>query len=138
MKKLTQLTLVLLVMVVAFAGCDAAKDAANNAASMADIDLGGLKMSELKEKFAGITEGFTSVTEESADGLKDKISDLDTTIDGIDTEKLAAPAKTALGSAMTTFAKTVEGAMAGVPEAIKEKLMPVVEPLMEKLKSFGS
>ena len=137
MKTLTQLTLVLLVMAVAFAGCDAAKDAANKAGDMADIDLGGMKMSEITKKFTGITEGFADVTAESADGLKDKIAEFDTTIEGIKVDELPAPAKKVASGAMDGFAKSLEGLMAKVPEPIKAKLEPVVTPLMEKLKAFG-
>ena len=144
MKKFTQIALLLMGMVVAFAGCDAAKEAASDATKkvgeMADIDLGGLKMSELKEKFAGITEGFTEASEDETkvDGLKTKVEELTGTLDEVKTDELGATQKTAVGGAMSAFAKAVEGAMAGAPEAIKTKLEPVVTPLMEKLKSFGS
>ena len=141
MKKLTQLTLLSLVLVVAFAGCDAAQNAASNAAGsvtdMADMEIGGMKMSDLKEKITGISKGFTGVTEESADDLKDKIADFDSTVEGIDVDELSAPAKTAATGMMSGFASTLEGLMAKVPEPIKAKLEPAVTPLMEKLKAFG-
>ena len=141
MKKLTQLTLLLLAMVVAFAGCDAAKDAASNAANsagdLADMEFGGVKASDLKEKIAGITKGFTNVSEENADELKEKISEFDGTIGEIKVDELSAPAKTAATGMMSGFASSLEGLMEKVPAPIKEKLEPVVAPLMEKLKAFG-
>jgi len=141
MKKLTQLTLVLLVMVFAFAGCDAAKDAAggamDKAKEMADIDIGGVKMSDLTGKITGITDGFADVSEENADGLAEKISGLDETIGGISMDGLPDAAKTAASGVMGPFATTLEGLMAKVPEPIKAKLEPVVAPLMEKLAAFG-
>ena len=138
MKKFTQLTtLVLLAMFVAFAGCDAANNAAGSVKEMADMDIGGMKMSDLKEKITGITKGFTNVSEENADELKSKITDFGSTVEGIKVDELAAPAKTAAKGMMSGFASTLEGLMAKVPAPIKEKLEPAVAPLMETLKGFG-
>ena len=66
MKKLTQISVLLLGLMVAFTGCDAAKEAANDAkgkaADMAKIDFGGFDMKGLQGKFTGITDGFKDVT----------------------------------------------------------------------------
>lgn len=147
MKKLTQLTLVLLTMVVAFAGCEAAKDAASNAASegmdkMAEMaNIEGLDQDMVKgmqEKFTGITDGFKDVTAENVDGLTSKISELGGSIDEMGVDKLPAPAKTFVSGLMTKFADTLQGLVDGVAdEGIVGKLKPVVTPLLEKLKSFG-
>lgn len=143
MKKITQqLTLALLGLIVALAGCDAAKnaasDAANNAAGqlgdMANIDFGDFDATGLKDKFAGITDGFKDVTAENVDGLTSKISDLSGSIDGMGIADLPAPAKTAVGGMITPFIGAIKTAMEGISdEGILGKLKPVVEPMLEKL-----
>ncbi len=146
MKKLTQLTLVLLGLIVALAGCEAAKnaasEAANNAASqvgdMANIDFGDFDAAGLKEKFAGITDGFKDVTAENVDGLTSKISDLSGSIEGMGIADLPAPAKTAVSGMITPVINTIKTAMEGISdEGIVGKLKPVVEPLLEKLTALA-
>ena len=133
MKKLTQITLLLLTMVVAFAGCEAAKDVADKAK-----DTMGFDTAPMIEQFKGITDGFADVNEENADELATKISDFDGTIDKSVIDKLPAPAKTGAAKMMSGFAETLKGKMDGLPDVVKSKLEPVVKPLMEKLASFGS
>ena len=138
MKKLTQITLVLLGMIVAIAGCGEAQNVVENATEMAgdmaNIDFGDFDMAGMKEKFAGITDGFKNVTAENVDGLTSKISELDGSIKGMGIENLPGPAKTAAESVMSKFGETIKGAMGGITdEGILGKLKPVVAPLLEKL-----
>ncbi len=143
MKKLTQLTLVLLTMIVAFAGCDAAKQAASQGMDkMGDmVNIEGLDQEMVKgiqEKFTGITDGFKDVTAENVDGLASQITELDGTIDGLGVDQLPAPAKTFVSGIMSKFADTLQGLVDGVAdEGVVGKLKPAVMPLLEKLKSFG-
>lgn len=141
MKRLSQTTLLLLALMVALTGCDAAKDAADKtkdaAADMANIDFGDFDMTAMKDKLAGITEGFKDVTADNVDGLTSKISGLTGSLDDMGIDKLTGPAKTAVTSAMSTFVESVKSAMAGISdEGILGKLKPVVEALMEKVKAF--
>ncbi len=145
MKKLTQTSLLFLAMIVAFAGCDAAKeaatDAANNAkdnvAGLADLDLGDFDLKGMQDKFAGITDGFKDVTAENVDGLKTKISDLSGSMDSMGLDKIPGPAKTAIGAIITKFRDAIKSAMDGISdESILSKLKPVVEGLMTKLDAF--
>jgi hypothetical protein len=142
MKKLTQISLLLLGLMVAFAGCDAAKkatdDAKDKVADMADIDFGDFDMKGLSEKFAGITDGFKSVTTDNVDGLTSKISDLTSSMDGMGMDKLTGPAKTFAASAVEKFGAAIKTAMEGISdEGLLGKLKPVVEALMEKIKAMG-
>lgn len=141
MKKLTQISVMLLGLMVIFAGCDAAKDAAKGAADkagdMANVDFGDFDMDGLNEKFKGITEGFKNVSADNVDGLTSKISGLSTAMDGMGLDKLTGPAKTAVSTAISTFAGAVKTAMEGISdEGILGKLKPVVEALMEKINAF--
>ena len=141
MNKLTQISLMLLVLMVAFTGCDAAKDAANDAkdkaADLANIDFGDFDMTGLQEKFTGITDGFKDVTADNVDGLTSKISDLSGSMDSMGLDKLTGPAKTAVGGVISKFADAIKSAMDGISdEGILGKLKPVVEALMEKINAF--
>ncbi len=141
MKKLTQFSMVLLGLMVAFTGCDAAKDAANDAkdkaVDMANVDFGNFDMKGLQGKFTGITDGFKDVTADNVDGLTSKISDLGTSMDGMGIDKLSGPAKTFAGGAMSKFGDAIKSAMSGISdEGILAKLKPVVEALMKKITAF--
>ncbi len=141
MKKITQTALLLLAMMVAVTGCDAAKEVASNAASnaadMAKIDFGDFDMSAAQEKFAGITDGFKDVTAENVDGLTSKISDLSGSMDGMGLDKLTGPAKTAVSGVVSKFGDAVKSAMDGISdEGILGKLKPAVDGLMEKISAF--
>lgn len=145
MKKLSQTGLMLLALMIAFTGCDAAKKAAEDAAEaakdkvgdMAGIDFGDFDMSGLQEKFTGITDGFKNVGADNVDGLTSKISDLSGSIEGMGIDKLTGPAKTAASGVISTFVEGVKSAMGGISdEGILSKLKPVVEGLMEKVKAF--
>ena len=141
MKNLNRISLLLLAFMVAFTGCDAAKemagDAASKAAEMADVDFGDFDMQGVTEKFTGITDGFKDVTADNVDGLTSKISDLSGSMDGMGIDKLTGPAKTAVGAAMTKFGDTVKAAMEGISdEGILGKLKPAVDGLMEKMNGF--
>ncbi len=141
MKKLTQIGMLMLGLMVAFAGCDAAKKAADDAkdkmADMADIDFGDFDMKGLQGKFDGITDGFKDVNADNVDGLTSKISDLSGSIDGMGVDKLTGPAKGFVGKAMSTFSGVVEKAMGGISdEGILSKLKPAVDGLMSKLNAF--
>lgn len=141
MKKFTQISLMLLGLMVAFAGCDAAKEAANDAkdkaADMANVDFGDFDMDGLKEKFAGITDGFKTVSADNVDGLTSKISDLTGSMDGMGIDKLTGPAKTAVATVIEKFGDTIKAAMEGISdEGLLGKIKPVVEALMEKIKAM--
>jgi len=141
MKNLTKISMLLMGMMLVFTGCDAAKEAANQAkdkaVDMASVDFGGFDMSGLQEKFTGVTDGFKDVTAENVDGLSSKITDLEGSIDGMGIDKLTGPAKTAAGGVIAKFSAAVSAAMDGISdEGILAKLKPVVESLMEKLKAF--
>lgn len=145
MKKLTQISLLLVAAMVAFTGCDAAQEAVNNAkdkagemaGDMAGVDFGDFDMAAAQEKFTGITEGFKDVTAENVDGLTSKISDLSGSMDSMGLDKLTGPAKTAVSGALTQFSTAIKTAMEGISdEGILGKLKPVVEGLMEKINAF--
>lgn len=145
MKKLTQINLLLLVLMVAFTGCDAAKEAAQDAtdkakdqvADLANIDFGDFDMKGMQGKFTGITDGFKDVTADNVDGLTSKISDLSGSIEGMGIDKLTGPAKTAAGGVISKFGDAIKSAMEGISdEGILSKLKPVVEALMEKINAF--
>lgn len=150
MKRLTQISVLLLGLMVIFAGCDAAKDAvdatgmadkasemADKAKEMANIDFGDFDMAGMKEKFTGVTDGFKDVTADNVDGLTSKISDLGDSMGGMGIESLPAPAKTAVGGMISTFGETITNAMSGISdEGILGKLKPAVDALMEKMSAF--
>ncbi len=136
--------LLLLSLMVVFAGCDAAKDAAMQAkekaagmADMANIDFGSFDISGLKEKITSVTDGFKDVTAENVDGLTSKISDLSGSVGDMGIGELAGPAKTAVSGMISQFSSAVTTALEGISdEGILGKLKPAVEGLMEKLKSL--
>lgn len=141
MKKLTQISVMLLGLMVIFAGCDAAKDAAKGAADkagdMANVDLGDFDMKGMTEKFAEITSGLKDVSSDNVDGLTSKISGLTSSMDSMGLDKLTGPAKKTVGTAMTAFADKVKAALEGISdEGLLGKLKPVVEALMEKINAF--
>ncbi|MFK7768719.1 MAG: hypothetical protein AB8B55_15975 [Mariniblastus sp.] len=145
MKKLTQISVMLVALMVAFTGCDAAKDAVTDAkdkaAGMADManleGLGDFDLKGVQEKFAGITDGFKDVTADNVDGLTSKISDLSGSMDSMGLDKLTGPAKTAVGGVISKFGEAVKTAMGGISdEGILGKLKPVVDGLMEKINAF--
>lgn len=149
MKKLTQITMLLLGLMLVFTGCDAAKDAASGMADkagdmaekgmdMAGIDFGDFDMAGLKEKFTGVTEGFSDVNAENVDGLTDKISGLGESVDAMGEAELGAPAKTFVGGLISKFKETVTSSMEGISdEGVLGKLKPAVDGLMEKLDAFA-
>jgi hypothetical protein len=141
MKKLTQISLLLLAMMVAFTGCDAAKkaasDAGDKAADMANVDMGDFDLDGLKGKFTGITDGFKDVTADNVDGLTSKISELSGSMDGMGIDKLPAAAKGVVGGVISKFGDTIKAAMEGISdEGILGKLKPVVDALMEKINAL--
>ena len=153
MKKLTQISMLMLGLMLVFTGCDAAKDAASGMADkaggmagdmaekgmdMAGIDFGGFDIGGLKEKFTGVTDGFSDVNAENVDGLTEKISGLGDSVDEMGEAELGAPAKTAVGGLISAFKGTVTKAMEGISdEGVLGKLKPAVDGLMEKLDAFA-
>ena len=141
MKKLTQTSVLLLLMMIAFTGCDAAKETADKAkeagagvADMANIDFGDFDMKGLQEKFTGITAGFKDVSADNVDGLTSKITDLTGSLDSMGMGNLSGAAKTAVDAAISKFVDGVKSAMDGISdEGVLSKLKPVVDSLMEKL-----
>jgi len=141
MKKMSQISLLLVALMIAFTGCDAAKkaadDAKDKASDMANIDFGDFDMKGLQSKFSGITDGFKDVTADNVDGLTSKISDLSGSMDSMGIDKLTGPAKKFAGGAMSKFGDAIKTAMAGISdEGILGKLKPVVEGLMNKINAF--
>ena len=137
MKLLSQTSLLLLALMVVFAGCDQAKDMASKAGDMANIDIGGMKLTDMKEKLSGITEGFKDVNEENVDGLTSKITDLSGEIDEEKAKDVPAEAKTMVSGVITKFKETVTAKMEGISdEGLMGKLKPAVDGLMEKLNAF--
>lgn len=148
MKKLTPISLLLLGLMVAFAGCDAAKDQvdkakdagadmADSAKNMANIDFGDFDMTGLQDKFTGITDGFKDVTADNVDGLTSRISDLGSSIDSMGIGNLPGPAKTAVTGAISKFVDAIKSAMGGITdEGILGKLKPAVDALMGKLNAL--
>ncbi len=141
MKNLTQISLMLLALMVAFTGCDAAKEAATDAkdsvADFANVDFGDFDMKGLQGKLTGITNGFKDVTADNVDGLTSKISDLGGSLEGMGIDKLTGPAKTAVSGVVSKFVDAVKAAMGGISdEDILSKLKPVIEALMEKVSAF--
>lgn len=145
MKTLTQISFLLLALMVVSVGCDAAKEAAQGAADkakdqvadMANIDFGDFDMKGVQEKFTGITDGFKDVTAENVDGLTSKISDLSGSMDSMGIDKLTGPAKTFVGGAIAKFGDAIKTAMESISdEGILGKLKPVVKALMEKINAF--
>jgi glucose dehydrogenase len=141
MKKLTQISCLLLAAMFAFAGCDAAKkaatDAKDKAGEMANVDFGDFDMDGLKGKFTDITSGLKDVTADNVDGLTSKISDLSGSMDDMKLDKLPGAAKTAVTTAISKFGDTVKAAMENISDdSILAKLKPVVETLMEKINAM--
>ena len=141
MKKLTQISLLMLGLIVAFAGCDAAKDAMNEAkdkaADMANIDFGDFDMDGMKEKLAGVTDGFKDVTADNVDGLTSKLTELGESVEGMGIDSLPRPAKTAVGGVMPKFCETVKSSLDGISdEGILSKLKRAVDGLLEKMNGF--
>lgn len=147
-KKLTQISLLLMGLIVSFAGCDAAKDTADkakdagagmvdSAKDMANIDFGDFDMKGLQDKFAGITTGFKDVSADNVGGLTSKLSDLSGSLDGMGIGDLTGPAKTAVTGVISKFVDAIKSAMEGISdEGILSKLKPAVDALMEKLNAF--
>ena len=144
MKKLTQISVLLLGLMVVFTGCDAAREVANKAkdsagemADMANMDFGSFDMAGLKEKITGVTSGFSDVTAENVDGLTSKISDLGGSVEEMGQAELGGPAKTMAAGVITKLKEAVTSAMEGISdEGILGKLKPAVDGLMEKLDAF--
>ena len=140
--------LLVLLLSISLIGCDAAKEvgdkvadganeAVENVKEMADIDFGDFDMSGLKDKFSSITDGFKDVTADNAGDLASKISGLTGALDGFGIGDLTGGAKTAVGTAISTFADSITKAMEGISDdGILSKIKPVVEALVEKLNSF--
>ena len=141
MKTQNKLCLLMLGLMVAITGCDAAKEKANQAKEkakdMAGVDFGDFDIKGMKDKFAGITDGFKDVSADNVDGLKTKLTDLTGSIDTMGIGDLKGTAKTAAGGVMSKFGEAIKGAMGGITdEGILSKLKPAVGPLMEKLNAF--
>ena len=138
MKKMTQIGILMLGLMVAFAGCDATKKmAGEKLGDMAGIEFGDFDMKGLMGKFTGITDGFKDVNADNVEGLTSKITDLSGSIDGMGIDKLTGPAKDFAGKQMSTFGGAVEKAMGGVSdEGLVGKLKPAVDGLMDKLNAF--
>ena len=148
MKKLNSISLLLLGLMVAFAGCDAAKDQVDkakdagadmvdSAKDMANIDFGDFDMTGLQEKFTGITDGFKDLSVDNVDALTSRISDLGGSIGSMGIGNLPGPAKTAVTGAISKFVDAINSAMGGITdEGILGKLQPAVDSLLEKLNAF--
>ncbi|MGI9519989.1 MAG: hypothetical protein ACR2NP_23240 [Pirellulaceae bacterium] len=137
MKKMTQTGMLLLGLMVAFAGCDAAKEKLDDAKDLTNIDFGDFDMAGLQDQFSGITDGFKDVNADNVDGLTSKISGLTGSIDGMGIGNLTGPAKTAAGGVISKFIDAITSAMGGISdEGILSKLKPVVDPLLQKLNAF--
>lgn len=139
MKKLTQISVLLLGLMIVFTGCDSAKKAADEAKDKAKemAELGDFDMKGLQDKFAGITDGFKDVSADNVDGLTSKITDLTGSLDGMGIGNLKGVAKTTVVEAIKKFGGTIESAMEGISdEGILGKLKPVVKALMDKVKSY--
>lgn len=141
MNSKTQFCLLLLALMVAFTGCDAAKQAASDAKDKAvdisNVDFGDFDMKGMQEKLTGITEGFKDVTADNVDDLTSKITDLSGSMDSMGVDKLTGPAKTAFTGVLSKFTAAIEAAMANISdEGILGKLKPVVEALMEKVNAL--
>lgn len=141
MNSKTQFCLLLLALMVAFTGCDAAKQAASDAKDKAvdisNVDFGDFDMKGMQEKLTGITEGFKDVTADNVDGLTSKITDLSGSMDSMGIDQLTGPAKTAFTGVLSKFTAAIEAAMANISdEGILGKLKPVVEALMEKVNAL--
>ena len=148
MRKLTLSSLFLIGLMVAFNGCDAAKDTVDQAKNagtdmvesakdMANIDFGDFDMKGMQEKLSGITDGFKDVTAENVDGLTSKISDFGGSIGDMGIGDLTGPAKSAVDTVISKFIDAIKSAMDGITDdGILAKLKPVVDSLMEKLNQF--
>ena len=141
MKNLSLLCLFAVTLMFSFAGCGAGTEtvggAIENLTDLSKFEFGGIKGDELQDKFAGVVGGLKDVNADNVDDVTEKITELDTTLEGVDTESLPAPAKTALGGFVKTFSEKLEKAMGGISdEGILGKLKPAVEPLMAKLKGM--
>ena len=144
MKKLRQTSLLMLGLMMALVGCEAAKETAEKPkesgagmADLANIDFGDFDMKGLQEKFAGITAGFKDVSTDNVDGLVTKISGLTGSLESMGIGNLDGVAKTAVDTAITKFTDAVKSAMEGISdEGILSKLKPVVDSLMEKISAF--
>lgn len=135
--KTTAYLLLLIVMPVALIGCNGAQDAIDGAKDMANIDFGDFDMDGLKDKMASVTSGLKDVTADNVDGVTEKISGLSSTLGSMDFSKLSGPAKTAVNTALNKFVDTIKSAMDNISDdSVLAKLKPVVEPLMEKIKSM--
>lgn len=148
MKHLIQTSILFLGFMVVFAGCDSAQEAVDQVQEsgdglmdgvkdMANIDFGDFDMKGMKDKFAGITDGFKDVSADNVDGLTSKISEFSSSIDGMGIGNLTGPAKTAVSGLIAKFVDTIKNSMGGITdEDILSKLKPVVDSLMEKLNAF--
>ena len=141
MKLLSTTGLMLVALMVVFAGCDAAKDMASKAkdgmGDMANMDFGDFDMASMKEKLTGITSGLQDVNAENVDGLTSQIEDVSGSLDDVDTEALPAPAKTFVSGMLTKFKDSVQTAMDGISDdSLLSKLKPAVDGLMEKINGF--
>lgn len=141
-------SLFLLGMMVAFTGCDAAKetvdeakdagaDLVESAKDMANIDFGDFDMKGMEKQLAGITDGFKDVTTKNVDELTSKISELSGSIGDWGIGDLTGPAKSAVDTVIAKFMDAMKGAMNGITDdGILSKLKPAVDQLMEKFNQF--
>ncbi len=148
MKKLAHMGLLLLGLMITFAGCDAAKDKVDKAKDagkgmvdsskdLAKIDFGDFDLKGMQDKFAGITDGFKNVSADNVSSLTTKLSDLSGAIDGMGIGKLPGPAKAAVQTMISKFADTIKSELGGITdEGILSRLKPVVDALMVKLNAF--
>lgn len=148
MTKLMQTSLLLLGLMIAFTGCDAAKETAKqakdagsgmveDAKDMANIDFGDFDMKGMQEKLAGITTGFKDVSADNVGGLTSKLSDFGGSIESLGIGNLTGPAKAAVTGVIAKFVETIKSAMSGITdEGILSKLKPAVDQLMEKINAM--
>ncbi len=135
MKNFTLACLLLISSVVVFTGCGAATELAEKGAEMANVDFGDFDFGGLKEKLAGVTDGFKDVNAENVDGLTSNIEGVTESIEGMG--ELGAGAKTAVGGVLTPFIETVKSALGGISDdGIMGKIKPAVDALSEKIAAF--
>jgi hypothetical protein len=106
--------------------------------AVGDVDFGDFDMAGLTAQFTGITQGLKDVTTDNVSPLADKISGLTKSLGEMGFDKLAGPAKTAVTTAISGFTESVENQLAGISDAgILAILKPVIDALMQKIKSLG-
>lgn len=104
---------------------------------LSDIDFGDFDMGGLKDKFAGITDGFKNVTADNADDLATKIKDLTGSVDSMGFDALTGPAKKAAGGVVGAFIDQINAAVDKISDdGIMGLIKPLVKTLVAKLENF--